>query len=369
MMYDDIANNPSNPKKGQLFNKPNGPDVYKGIVIDYKGDDVNSTNFLKVLSGDKAGMSGIGSGKVLESTASDNVFIYYSDHGAFGFIGMPTPDYLYAHDLNATLTTMATKKMFKKLVFYLEACESGSMFDSILPGNENVWAITAANPNESSYAYYYDSTIGTYLGDEFSIHWMEDSDAEPLDSAAYTVEKQFEFVKNATLESHVMKYGEGDMASLPLGEFLLFNKFAPLASVSVPRPSVPRSEATDVRQVEIEILKKRIADATSFGEKVLLEELLAQELNSRTRTDELFANIVSSVTGHSSTIDHPHSSPRDFVCLKSSVQEFESKCGSLQGYGFKYGRTLAALCDTGYGFEAIKSAIAQVCPATIILNY
>jgi legumain len=42
--YDDIANNPSNPFKGKVFNKPTfsdpGVDVYDGIRIDYKGADV-----------------------------------------------------------------------------------------------------------------------------------------------------------------------------------------------------------------------------------------------------------------------------------------------------------------------------------------
>eukprot|EP00475_Leptophrys_vorax_P003420 TRINITY_DN1201_c0_g1_i1.p1 TRINITY_DN1201_c0_g1~~TRINITY_DN1201_c0_g1_i1.p1 ORF type:complete len:430 (-),score=155.64 TRINITY_DN1201_c0_g1_i1:47-1336(-) len=368
MAFDDIANNPSNPKKGQLFNKPNGPDVYKGLVIDYKGNDVTAANFMKVLKGDKAGLAGVGSGKVLQSTSSDNVFIYYSDHGAFGFVGMPTGDYLYANDLNATLNTMASKKMFKKLAFYLEACESGSMFDSILSTHENIWAITAANPKESSYAFYYDSTIGTYLGDEFSIRWMEDSEVEKLDSTVYTVEKQFETVQTAVKQSHVMKYGEADMGSLPVGEFQLFNKFkAPLASLSIPQVAEDPSNGTDVRQVEIEILKKRIADAKTLREKLDLEALLEEEMAKRSKTDDVFAKIVAIVTQNFDTVDHPYNAPRDFVCLKNSVAEFEAKCGSLQGYGFKYGRTIAALCDLGYGFDAIKSAIGQACPTSLIL--
>jgi legumain len=39
-----------------------------------------------------------------------------------------------------------------------------------------VFAVTAADPHESSYACYYDSTRQTYLGDVFSVMWMEDSD-------------------------------------------------------------------------------------------------------------------------------------------------------------------------------------------------
>jgi len=39
-----------------------------------------------------------------------------------------------------------------------------------------VYATTAANPDESSYACYYDEARDTYLGDWYSVNWMEDSD-------------------------------------------------------------------------------------------------------------------------------------------------------------------------------------------------
>lgn len=39
-----------------------------------------------------------------------------------------------------------------------------------------VYATTAANPKESSYACYYDEKRNTYLGDWYSVNWMEDSD-------------------------------------------------------------------------------------------------------------------------------------------------------------------------------------------------
>lgn len=41
----------------------------------------------------------------------------------------------------------------------------------------SVYATTAANPHESSYACYYDEKRETYLGDWYSVIWMEDSDA------------------------------------------------------------------------------------------------------------------------------------------------------------------------------------------------
>lgn len=182
MIYDDVANDPENPFPGKLFNKPNGNDVYAGCNIDYKGDSVNPQNFLNVLKGDATAVKG-GNGKVLKSSADSKVFVFFADHGAPGLIAFPN-EYLYANDLNSAFTYMHDKKMYNELVFYLEACESGSMFDGILKDNLGIYAITAANPDESSwgtYCYPDDAINGTHinscLGDLFSVNWMEDSDA------------------------------------------------------------------------------------------------------------------------------------------------------------------------------------------------
>lgn len=52
-MYDDVANDISNPHKGKLFNRPGGPDVYAGMPRDYTGNAVNADVFLQVLLGGK----------------------------------------------------------------------------------------------------------------------------------------------------------------------------------------------------------------------------------------------------------------------------------------------------------------------------
>ena len=40
---------------------------------------------------------------------------------------------------------MHEDKKFRKLVFYMEACESGSMFKNLLADNIDVYATTASN--------------------------------------------------------------------------------------------------------------------------------------------------------------------------------------------------------------------------------
>ena len=102
MAYDDIANSTSNPFKGKVFNKPSysnaGVDVYAGVKIDYSKGDVTPQNFINVLLGDKQAAKGK---KVLEAGPSDNVFIFFSDHGAVGLIAFPST-YMYADQLLQT---------------------------------------------------------------------------------------------------------------------------------------------------------------------------------------------------------------------------------------------------------------------------
>jgi legumain len=222
MAYDDIANDPENPFPGQIFNKPNGEDVYKGCNIDYKGADVTPSNFLNILKGNAAGVKG-GNGKVLKSNANSKVFVNFADHGAPGLIAFPS-QYLYANDLNSTITYMHKNNLYKEMVLYIEACESGSMFEGILADNINVYAITAANADESSwgtYCYPDDVVNGQHinscLGDLFSVNWMEDADKS--DPSSETLDSQFEKVKTLTAKSHVMRYGDLEFKSEPVGNF------------------------------------------------------------------------------------------------------------------------------------------------------
>ena len=211
MAYDDIANDLENPIPGKLFNKPNGKDVYLGCAIDYKGDDVTPENFLSILKGDAASVKG-GNGRVLKSTKDSKVFINFSDHGSPGLIAFPN-EYLYAKDLNTTINYMYQKQMYQEMVLYIEACESGSMFDKILASDINVYAVTAANPFESSWGTYcppndivQNVEINSCLGDLFSVVWMEATEQENISKV--TLDQQFEIVKNLTDKSHVMRYGD-----------------------------------------------------------------------------------------------------------------------------------------------------------------
>jgi legumain len=132
MMYDDIAHSLRNKFKGKLFNRPDAadgtspPDVYGPVKdhIDYRKHNVTPKNFLKVLTGDTSAP------RVLTSGPDDDVFVYFADHGGVGILAFPDAikfppvpgKALHADELNDALKTMKSKNMFKRLVFYVEAC-------------------------------------------------------------------------------------------------------------------------------------------------------------------------------------------------------------------------------------------------------
>ncbi|CAG2106337.1 unnamed protein product, partial [Medioppia subpectinata] len=269
MHYDDIAHHDSNPTPGVVINQPNGTNVYEGVPKHYTGDAVSAKNFLSVMKGDP--LLALSGKKVLRSGPLDNVFIYFSDHG--GHVAFAS-DYLYANDLNDALQYMYRRKMYSRLVFYMEACYSGSMFDQFLPNNINVYANTAANTTQSSYSRYYDSYRKTWLGDSYSSHWMENSEASNL--AEVTLENQYELVKNITTTSHVQQYGDMKESNLPLSLFL--GSKQPSSLGAKPTNDLDAVDATDV---PIHTLNRTIESTTNSTEREILVEQLAMYLEAR----------------------------------------------------------------------------------------
>ncbi|XGW02894.1 hypothetical protein V3C99_014712 [Haemonchus contortus] len=253
MMYDDIANHKLNPYKGKLFNRPNGPDVYSGLKIDYKGDAVSAGNFLAVLKGDRDAVQG-GNGRVIESNENDRIFVYYTDLGATGLMAFPT-GMLMARQLIEALEEMHKNRKYNQLVFYLAACESGSMFKDLLGKKLNVYAVTSADEDDLEFATYCEDELLELpcLGDEFSVNWMEDSDKQ--DISIETLDEQFEVAKGLTYQSEVSHYGNLSIADEPVGWFHGFRKDTSNTGKNITQSTYQRSSWSS-RDVELLYLQK-----------------------------------------------------------------------------------------------------------------
>lgn len=362
MMYDDIANSPSNKKKGTIINHPDGKDVYAGVPKDYTGKEVTATNFLNILQGKD--MSSVGSGKTLKSTSNDKVFVYYADHGATGLVAMPSGPYLYATDLINALNTMHSSNMYKELVFYLEACESGSMFQN-LDTSINVYATTASNAAESSYACYYVSTLGTYVGDCYSVAWMEDSDAADIHSE--TLNTQFESVKKTVTESHVLQFGDLQIDSEVLEEFqsnLTENQQKRRSDVLVAN-SVPKEQrqALSSRDVNLKYLANLVTEAETQAEFDEASDRLMKEVLHRKFTDKIFSGLKAhaSSVASSNAIQLATSSTEFDTCFKAAVEGVENKCGKFTDYSLKHVNVLHNACVAGLSSNTIVEAAGRLC--------
>jgi legumain len=381
-MYDDIADSPDNPRPGVIINHPSGGDVYAGVPKDYTGKDVNANNFLAALLGNRSAVTGGGSGKVVASGPADHVFVYYSDHGGPGVLGMPSSDdYLYAKDLVDALKKKHAAGGYRSLVFYLEACESGSIFEGLLPPDIAVYATTAANAEESSWGTYCPGDdpgpppeFDTCLGDLYSVAWMEDSDAR-RDRRAETLRQQYLAVKDRTsahgtysLGSHAMEYG--DVQGLGAQSLYTFmgSDDATAASLSGRGRGQPAVSQRDADLVYFWRRYRRAAERTP--EKAEARTRLLRAVSRRSRVDsimELIGGLLFGSEGGPRVLGavRPAGQPLadDWDCLKSLVRAYERSCGPLGQYGMKHMRGFANICNAGVGEDGMAKVASEACAA------
>jgi legumain len=379
LAYNDIANDSENPFPGKVFNKPDpkgkGQDVWKGCALDYQGEDVTPQVFLNVLTGNADANKGKGTGRVLQSTENDKVFIYFTDHGADGLIAFPD-EYLYADDLLKALDTMHSKKLYKRLVFYLEACESGSMFEGKLPKDTEIYATTAANPSESSWATYCSpddkingKSVGSCLGDEYSVNWLENTEGT---ASAKLLQKQFEEVRDKTKGSHVQQYGildwaqqediknfQGDVNAKTVVQRLidtasqcaneLYFLFHPHALKELKEYQayldIAKTRLVSSRDVKLYYLRERHNRMKTIYSKKALDD----EVSHIEQVDSFFSKFNSSFE-----IDVlNHKTVEDYNCLKTTMNYIKDTCGKLLSeYSLKYVRNINVACE--------KSSLANI---------
>jgi legumain len=373
MAYDDVAHSFQNPFKGKLFNKPDptgpGVDVYEGCKIDYTKGDVTPANFANVLTGK-------GSGKVLKSTADDEVFVTFFDHGGVGLIAFPGwlgAASMHKKQLQAALQTMHDNKMYKKLVFYLEACESGSMFEDMnIPG---IYGVSAANAKESSYGTYCGAdahvngkNIGSCLGDLFSVNWLEDSDAK--DTTKETLASQFQTVKKLTNKSHVMQWSDLSFQKDYVSEYIGNQSGALQSSSSIPAEdrlasSVSTREADMYRLYHLYNTAKTGQERQQMGVELQAELTKQQAAESTYRA---FAEIAYPGNEEKQKAARRlRNKPDNMVCEMSAHEAFGKYCREKfdfnSGFALQFHQVVVNVCaDVAKGLRLnVVDAAQQAC--------
>uniref|UniRef100_T1L5C6 Legumain prodomain domain-containing protein n=1 Tax=Tetranychus urticae TaxID=32264 RepID=T1L5C6_TETUR len=276
----------------------------------------------------------------------DHVFIYFADHGDVGIIGFPT-NIISSHDLNKALVYMHDHKMYGKLTFYLEACESGSMFENILPDNINIYATTAANSVESSWGCYCDDPkINVCLADTYSVAWLDNSDSH--DITKETLEQQFKDVVKHTPKSHPQQFGQKSMAGLEVGQFLGEKASSRIhATRSHPRDFV------NSRDVPLVMLERKIERTDDAAEAAVLAKELQTLIAGRRFLESSIKKIVSQLcsNGYCSDAKQVLSTRQPLInhsTYSKVVKKFQSSCLNLGIYthGMKFMHVFANLVES-----------------------
>ncbi|KAL0734044.1 hypothetical protein Bca4012_010254 [Brassica carinata] len=355
-MYDDIAKNKENPRPGIIINSPNGDDVYNGVPKDYTGKDVNVDNLFAVILGNKTALKG-GSGKVVDSGPNDHIFIYYSDHGGPGVLGMPTSPALYANDLNDVLKKKHASGTYKSLFWFAANAEESS-WGTYCPGEDT------SVPSE----------FETCLGDLYSVAWMEDSDKHNLQTES--LHQQYELVKKrtaataSTYGSHVMEFGDIGLSKEKLVLYLGTNPDNENATFPNENSLRPLSGVTNQRDADLVHFWEKYKKAPeSSARKAEAQKQFLEAMSHRLHVDNSFLLIWKLLSGISEgpvvlNKVRPSGKPLvdDWDCLKTLVRAFEKHCGSLSQYGFKHMRSIANLCNAGIQMKQMEEAAMQACP-------
>ena len=212
MIYDDVAWDEKNPKKGDVHNIPEGPNLRDGAVIDYKEKDITPETLKNVLLGKKTKKTPV----VLESDRNTNVFVYIVDHGIPEKIRFSHRKMLNSSELTDTINLMSSNKRYRQMFMMVDTCYGESMITKL--DAPNMVFFTGASKNEPSFGATYDFKIKQWLSDEFTKNAMEIIKANP----EISIEELYSKTYGKVTGSHVklLNYESFEGLETPIKEFI-----------------------------------------------------------------------------------------------------------------------------------------------------
>ena len=196
--------------------------------FDYYGKDIEPEVVLAIIRQDEEKvkeLTGYEHPKVFHTTEKDTIFIYYSDHGYEGGVGCGSGR-ITTEQMQGALKDLHANNRYDKLAFFLEACESGSVFDT-LPTDMNIYAFTSANATEPAWCDYCppnDVVNGKEIGVCMSMYY--DNTYQALweaESTTITLHELFQRTHDEVAkyrDQNVSEWGDLSMGKLPMTTFI-----------------------------------------------------------------------------------------------------------------------------------------------------
>lgn len=212
----DAAENEATP--GKIYVELDDEDVKQGTMADYHPSQLSAHDIYDILAGNQSERLS----KVLHTSKTSDVFVYWSGHGN------DTEGPLWSDgDENVAFGRQAIENIVRKLyeqgkyrrmMMVVETCYSG-LWGKALEGIPNLVVLTAANSVESSKADVWDSNRNTFLSNGFTRAFRKAIDENP----DITLRNLYLQLAKSTMGSHVTLYNEQHYGSVYLngmGDYL-----------------------------------------------------------------------------------------------------------------------------------------------------
>lgn len=261
--YDDIAYHPQNNFQGKIFHDlDHKTNIYGGSeLINYKNKITKST-FKEALFD-------------LNGNEDDNLFIYYVDHGAVGFISVPDSEegHLTAPYIADVMIELHQKKSYRNCIFFMLACLSGSVGEyveeKLIKSNiKNTAIITSAGNNESSMGSYYDPWNDITISSQFSISFIDKIREDP----DCTISNLFDSLVLNTKYSTPVYYGDENLKLMKISDFIG-------TSTSVEKKYILRPNPITDELFEQLHYEKSINKAKDLNERKIIKSEHEKEMN------------------------------------------------------------------------------------------
>lgn len=213
VMEDNLVYDPHNIHPGEVRVRPDGENLHHDVDVDYKLSDLTMADLKNIM----LGRSSARLPRVLSSSECDNVLVFWCGHGNYGRLAWGKRD-IDAREICDILAEMSVAGNFRKILFSIDACYSGSIGETCT-GIPGVLFLTAANARETSKADMKDSEMGIWLSNGFTRAFQETIDETP----AISLRDLYYSLARHTVGSHATIYNAenfGNLSRNSMSEFL-----------------------------------------------------------------------------------------------------------------------------------------------------
>ena len=215
IMEDDLAYNTNNPEPGVIYTRMDGVNIYHDVHVDYHVSQLAPKDIPEIL----LGHTSTHLPHVIHSDADDNIFFFWSGHGAPGEMRWCDAQRgITKNDLEKCLAQLEQSGNYRKLIGCIETCYSGGVAEAA-DNHNGMLFFTAANANETSKADEYNYNWDVWMSNRFTATLQDCMIKSPTQTFGELYNQLF----ISTVASHVCVFGHKGFGSLyesNLGEIL-----------------------------------------------------------------------------------------------------------------------------------------------------